>query len=256
VKRRQLGSTPFMVSPLGLGTVKFGRASGVKYPMPVRIPSDLEAAEFLAVARDLGINLIDTAPAYGNAEERLGKLLRGQRDDWVIVTKAGEEFIGGESRFDFSPRGIRASVERSLMRLQTDRVEVLLIHSDGLIEADIVSGGIVTCLNDLKREGKVLLTGISTKTLDGAMRAVAVCDVVMVTLNPGCTQDLPAIDAARAAGKGVLIKKAFGSGHLAGSGKSAAACLEFSLGTPGVSSVIIGTTNPDHLRENVAVAVA
>lgn len=100
---RPLGSTGLLVSPLGLGTVKLGRDQGVKYPSGFRIPDDTEAAALLDQARALGINLIDTAPAYGRSEERLGPLLAGQRDAWVIVSKVGEEFEDGQSRFDFSP---------------------------------------------------------------------------------------------------------------------------------------------------------
>src|SRR5690606_5749350 len=91
--RRPLGNCGFDVSVLGFGTVKLGRDQGVKYPNSFRIPDDAEAASIIALARDLGINLIDTAPAYGNSEERLGKLLKGQREDWIICSKAGEEFV-------------------------------------------------------------------------------------------------------------------------------------------------------------------
>ncbi|MFW8341556.1 aldo/keto reductase, partial [Klebsiella pneumoniae] len=69
---RPLGSTGLRVSPLGLGTVKLGRDQGVKYPNGFRIPDDQQARELLYLARELGINLIDTAPAYGVSEERLG----------------------------------------------------------------------------------------------------------------------------------------------------------------------------------------
>jgi aryl-alcohol dehydrogenase-like predicted oxidoreductase len=98
---RPLGSTAMKVSALGLGTVKLGRDQGVKYPEGFTIPDDGQARALLAQARDLGINLIDTAPAYGNSEQRLGNLLRGQRDQWLICSKVGEEFDDGVSRFDF-----------------------------------------------------------------------------------------------------------------------------------------------------------
>jgi aryl-alcohol dehydrogenase-like predicted oxidoreductase len=98
---RPLGNTGLIVSPLGLGTVKLGRDQGVKYPNGFTIPDDAAARALLDQARALGINLIDTAPAYGVSEQRLGPLLRGQREDWVIVSKVGEEFENGQSRFDF-----------------------------------------------------------------------------------------------------------------------------------------------------------
>ena len=113
---RPLGSTGLYVSPLGLGTVKLGRDQGVKYPDRFRIPDDTQALALLNQARELGINLIDTAPAYGISEERLGPLLRGQRQDWVIVSKVGEEFSNGASHFDFTPAHTRFSLERSLRR--------------------------------------------------------------------------------------------------------------------------------------------
>ncbi len=94
---RALGTTGLRVSTLGLGTVKLGRNQGVKYPQPFELPSDQQALALLELAWDLGINLLDTAPAYGLSEERLGRLLRQCRRDWVIVTKVGEVFQNGQS---------------------------------------------------------------------------------------------------------------------------------------------------------------
>ena len=113
---RPLGRTGLRVSPIGLGTTKLGRTQALKYPEPFELPSDDQIRELLATAREFGVNLIDTAPAYGTSEERLGALLPN-RSDWVIVTKAGEEFVDGPSHFDFSPAAITRSVERSLQRL-------------------------------------------------------------------------------------------------------------------------------------------
>lgn len=249
---RPLGTTGLRVSVLGLGTVKLGRDRGVRYPHPFTIPDDAAAAHLLDTANGLGINFLDTAPAYGTSESRLGHLLRGRRDRWIIATKAGEEFDDGESRFDFSPRAIRASVERSLIRLGTDRVEIVLIHSDGLAELAMESLGTLDALRSLKVEGKIRAFGVSTKTLPGAQLAVETCDCVMVTLNPQSLQDLPAIAAAREKGIGVLIKKALAGGHMAG--QSPESCLRLAMNTPGVSSVILGTTSPGHLVENAAAA--
>jgi aryl-alcohol dehydrogenase-like predicted oxidoreductase len=245
-----------MVSPLGLGTVKFGRSQGVKYPTAVRIPSDAEAAALLDRAAELGINLLDTAPAYGNAEERLGQLLQGQRDRWVICTKVGEEFEQGVSRFDFSPAAIVASVERSLRRLRTDVIDVALVHSDGAIETAMESAGVLDALRSLRDRGLIRAFGASTKTIEGGLLAVRTCDVVMLTLNPQQQDDLEAIRRAHAAGVGVLIKKVYGSGHLAQDDAGRRRCLELALGTPGVSSVIIGTTSPTHLHANAELAAA
>ena len=127
---RALGATGINVSVLGLGTVKLGRDQEVKYPQGFKIPDDAAVCDLLALTRDLGINFIDTAPAYGNSEERLGQLLDNS-NDWVIMTKVGEIFENGKSAFDFTAAHTRMSVERSLKRLKRDFLDMVLVHSDG-----------------------------------------------------------------------------------------------------------------------------
>ena len=73
---RALGTTGIEISPIALGTVKIGRNVGVKYPSGFELPNDAEVRELLALAWDLGVNLIDTAPAYGSSEQRLEADLR------------------------------------------------------------------------------------------------------------------------------------------------------------------------------------
>jgi aryl-alcohol dehydrogenase-like predicted oxidoreductase len=80
MRLRPLKGTDLKVSPVGLGTVKFGRNEGVKYPTSFDIPDMDELSNLLALAKEIGINTLDTAPAYGLSEERLGELLKGQRD--------------------------------------------------------------------------------------------------------------------------------------------------------------------------------
>ena len=129
MEKRQLGQTGIEVSLLGLGTVKFGRNEQVKYPEGFEIPDEAFLADLLDLARSLGINMLDTAPSYGVSEERLGRLLEGQRQDWVIVGKVGEEFENGQSSYHFTPDHFKRSLERSLKRLDTNFLDVLLIHS-------------------------------------------------------------------------------------------------------------------------------
>lgn len=244
------------VSVLGLGTVKLGRTRGLKYAaQPGALPSDEQAGELFAAAAELGINLIDTAPAYGVSEERIGELMRrnawfGGRERWIVCTKAGEEFddATGESRFDFSPAAVRGSVERSLRRLGVDRLELLLLHSDGRDEWIINESGALRTLEDLKREGVVRAIGVSTKTVEGGILAAGCCDVVMVTHNPAYTAEQRVIDAAMDAGAGVVVKKGLESGRAA----DPAVAIRFVLGTPGVSAMVVGTSNPQHLRANAA----
>lgn len=254
LRPRALGTTGMLVSPLGLGTVKLGRNEAVKYPRPFELPSDEEANELLRTAAELGINLIDTAPAYGSSEERLGRLLAGQRERWIISTKVGEEFERGASRFDFSPGHVRASVERSLRRLCTDRLDIVLVHSDGDDERIVRELGTLGALADLKREGKVRAVGVSAKTVAGARAAMAESDVLMLTLNPRERGMLPVVREGAAAGVGVLVKKALISGGVGAPGESVEDCLRLALGEPGVSSVVVGTLSAAHLRANAEIA--
>ena len=250
---RPLGDTGLTVSALGLGTVKIGRDQGVKYPTPFSIPDDDAVRDLLARARELGINLIDTAPAYGRSEERLGQLLR-DRQDWVIVSKVGEEFSDGDSHFDFSPAHTRASVERSLRRLNTDYLDCVLIHSDGN-DLDVLRSGALETLEEMKQAGLIRAIGMSTKTVAGGLEALKRSDVAMVTYNLKQDDERPVIDHAAAHHKGILIKKAFASGHLADDQPDPVqASLNKVLGTAGVSAVIAGTVNPHHLEENVRKA--
>ena len=164
--KRTLGSTGIDVSVLGLGTVKIGRNQQVKYPTGFELPDDKTVVELFELARSLGINFIDTAPAYGNSEQRLGELLP-DRDDWVVVTKVGEIFEDGQSRFDFSFDYTVQSVEESLRRLKRDMVDVVLVHSDGN-DMDIINNQpVFDALESLKSRGLIKAHGMSSKTVEG-----------------------------------------------------------------------------------------
>jgi aryl-alcohol dehydrogenase-like predicted oxidoreductase len=256
--QRPLGSTGLLVSPLGLGTVKLGRDQGVKYPNGFTIPTDAEARTLLDLARELGINLIDTAPAYGISEERLGPLLRGQRHEWVIVSKVGEEYLNGQSHFDFSPAHTRLSVERSLRRLETEHIDLVLVHSNGDDISILQHSGVYATLADLKREGKIGAFGLSGKTIEGGLLALEQGDCAMVTYNLNEQSEKPLLDYAAAHHKGILVKKALASGHicLAPGIDPVRASFELLFSHPGVCSAIVGTINPLHLAHNVASAAA
>ncbi len=260
-ERREIAATGVAVSPLGLGTVKLGRDKAVKYPTGFKIPDDKEALNLLALAWDLGINLIDTAPAYGNSETRLGQLLPQVPHDWIIATKAGEYFdpATGESRYDFSPESISRSVENSLRALRRDVMDIVLIHSDGNDKQVIEQEGALDTLNTLKQRGLIRAIGMSTKTVEGGLLALEQSDLAMVMHNLEYQQEQAVMDKAAQNNKGIFIKKALGSGHLAhGMDKTdiVQANFDFIFHESAVSSVIIGTINPTHLEDNVAKALS
>lgn len=253
---RPLGSTGLQVSALGLGTVKLGRTEGLKYPADFTLPDARSAAALLAQARDLGINLIDTAPAYGSSEQRLGKLLRGQRQHWLICSKVGEEFERGRSRFDFSPKAVRLSVQRSLRRLDTEVIDILLVHSDGSDLHIIQDLGTMQALEKLKQEGLIRAFGMSTKTVEGGLAAATAGDVVMLTYNLDRRQELPVLDACAALGKGALIKKALSSGHLQSQYPDPVlASMRLVFDHAATSAAVVGTLSPAHLQANVAAVI-
>lgn len=245
---RALGSTGLQVSPLGLGTVKIGRDQQVKYPTGFTIPDDAAVRELFDLAWELGINVLDTAPAYGNSEERLGQLLP-RKNDWVIVGKVGEIFEHGQSSFDFSAAYTRMSIERSLKRLGRDYIDVVLVHSDGDDMRIIREEAVCDTLRQLKHEGLIRAVGMSTKTVDGGLWCVEHMDVVMASYNPVYTDELPVLQRAAQLNKGVLIKKGLQSGHA----QNVEDALRFVFAQHAVHSVIVGTINPLHLRDNVAI---
>ena len=248
---RQPGPRGPQVSPLALGGTKFGRREGVKYPTAFELPSDGELAGLLALAKDLGINLIDTAPAYGSSEARIGALA-GADDHWRIATKVGETFVDGQSQFDFSASAIRASVEDSRQRLRRDVLDIVFLHLSDDDEAVLRQGAALAALLELRERGLIRSVGASTKSVAAGLLAVEQCDLVMITLNASDQSQRPVLAAAQTAGKGILIKKPLDSGHAGDAG----AALADLVRTPGVSSVVAGTISKAHLSDNCAAVIA
>ena len=250
LEKRPLGQSGINISCLGLGTVKFGRNHQVKYPEKFSLPPLEELKGMLNKTRELGINFLDTAPAYGDSEERIGRVL-SNRSDWIICTKVGEEFANGKSSFNFSGRHAQKSIQRSLKNLKTDYLDIVLVHSNGDDEAIIDNTDCLETLARLKEKGIVRAFGMSTKTIQGGIRAADLTDVVMVTLNLSNKKDLPVIKSALLKNKGVLLKKALNSGHF--SEYSHEQNLNFVMGISGVTSIVVGTINQEHLATNVSI---
>lgn len=255
MKYCELGKTGIKVSSIGLGTVKWGRTESLRYPHAFELPDDRTLLSLLGCAKELGINLLDTAPAYGHSEERLGKLLQENRHEWIVCTKVGEEFVNGHSFFDFTPEGMESSIDRSIKRLKTDYLDIVLVHSNGE-DIKIIENGVFDSLANLKKAGKIRAYGMSTKTKAGGLKATMLSDVVMVTYNPIEQEDQVVISAALNQNKGILIKKALMSGHLdqLNQDDPVSHTMQFIFKEPGVHSVVVGTINPEHLTYNVNCA--
>jgi aryl-alcohol dehydrogenase-like predicted oxidoreductase len=197
----------------------------------------------------LGVNLIDTAPAYGESERKLRPFVAANRARIVLATKCGEQYKDGRSTYDFSARAITASIDESLRRMKTDHVDLLLLHSDGRDLEILDQTDALEALGRLKKSGKARAVGISAKTEAGIARACGVLDVVMAPFNEKETSLANALREAHEAGLGVLAIKGLYSGHL-----EARTAIEFVLKQPFIDALVVGTINPAHLQEAAAVA--
>ena len=146
---RTLGRTGIQVSPYALGTLMLATSMG-------NAPED--SARIIHKALDAGINFIDTADAYGDSEEVVGKALKGHRDDVVLATKFGRPTGQGPNQQGASRRWIVTAVENSLRRLRTDHIDLYQLHRPDP-RTDIEET--LSALTDLIRSGKVRAIGAS-----------------------------------------------------------------------------------------------
>jgi aryl-alcohol dehydrogenase-like predicted oxidoreductase len=154
---RQLGRTGLRVSTFTLGTMGFG---GTGWASPVGKIDVAGAREQIAIARDAGVNLIDTADVYSNglSEEILGEALGDSRDDVLIATKVRMPMGDGPNDAGLSRHHIIRGAEASLRRLGTDYIDLYQVHEwDGQTPLEET----LTALDDLVRSGKVRYIGTS-----------------------------------------------------------------------------------------------
>jgi aryl-alcohol dehydrogenase-like predicted oxidoreductase len=241
------------VTVIGWGAFKIGRNEGVKYPTAYDLPSEDEAMRLIHAAIDMGIGVIDTAPAYGVSEARLGTALGSRRADIFLSSKVGEVFERGSSTYDFSERACAESLSRSLERLRTERLDLVWVHSNGDDEAILREGGAVRALAQGKADGRVGAIGFSPKSKAGALAAIAQADVdaLMLEYHPRDASMAPAIAAAAASGKAVFVKKPLASGPL-----PPHEAIPWILSNPCVTCIVLGGLNAERLRINAALTVS
>ena len=179
---RTLGLRGLRVSAVGLGCMGMSHAYGA--------PADKrEMTELLSDAVEMGYTLFDTAEVYGTPdcphhnEELLGRALQPFRDRIVLATKFGLAFDAPHAAGphalipDSRPTTIRRSVEESLRRLRTDRIDLYYQHR---IDAKVTPEEVAGVMADLIREGKILHWGISEATEEYLRRAHKVCPITAV----------------------------------------------------------------------------
>jgi aryl-alcohol dehydrogenase-like predicted oxidoreductase len=169
---RQLGRSGLRVSTITLGTMGFG---GTGWATPVGQIGVDGAREQIALARDAGVNMIDTADVYssGLSEEILGEALGTAREDWLIATKARMPTGDGPNDAGLSRHHIIRAAEASLRRMRTDYIDLYQVHEwDGQTPLEET----LTALNDLVRSGKVRYVGCSNYAAWHLMKALAISD--------------------------------------------------------------------------------
>ncbi len=249
------------ISPVTMGTATWGRNEALKnYGVSGReLPSDKNIESLVARCLELGINVFDTAPAYGLSEKRLGAVLSSQRKNIVICTKTGEFFEGGRSHYDFSEEATRTSVQKSLSDLKTDYLDVVTVHLNSQNDFDTLkSSPVLEALCRMKEEGKIRAIGASTHSNEATAYAVEHLDLVMANYNVGWQVELDNIKRAQEKGVFVMIKKGLNQGHLdkIGSDNPIKTCMKAVTDLGEGVSLVMGTTKLKHLNENIETYLA
>jgi aryl-alcohol dehydrogenase-like predicted oxidoreductase len=261
IPRRPFGNTDLEVSVLGLGGAQVGNNN---LPEPV-------AERVLNQALDLGLNVIDTARGYGQSEARIAKYLGHRRQEIVLSTKVGYGVAGVN---DWTADAVRLGVDEALRKLQTDRIDIVHLHSCSL--EVLRRGEVITALDDARQAGKVRVAAYSgeNEALDYAV-STGRFQAVQTSINLVDQRNLErALSDIQGRGLGLIAKRPVANapwrfetrpyGHYAeeywyrwqamrldprGLDWQELA-LRFVAYLPGVHTSIVGTANPEHLLEN------
>ncbi|MEV5754105.1 aldo/keto reductase [Actinoallomurus sp. NPDC052308] len=211
---RTLGRTGIKVSPYALGALMFATSVGN--------PDPEDSARMIHKALDAGINLIDTADAYQDSEEIVGKALKGRRDEVVLATKVSRSMGDDPNHQGASRRWIVTAVENSLRRLRTDHIDLYQIHRPDPT-TDIEET--LSVLSDLIHSGKVRAIGSSGMPASDIVEAQWVADRRGLArfrteqppyslLNRGIEREV--LPVAQRHGMGTLVWGPLGQGLLTG----------------------------------------
>lgn len=265
------------VTFIGFGALEIGRDWGLGSGNEVQRPDDEVAGKVLNTVLDLGINLVDTANAYFKSEERIGKYLSSRRKEFILASKCGEHSNEPHTYYDYSFKAIKGSIDKSLLLLKTDVIDLMQIHFGPDPEKVLDEGETVAAMKEAQREGKVRFLGAS---IDGDMATRCIqsgdFDVMQMDYSLLSFWNEKNIKLASEKGIGVLIrgglsygkltarviphlKEVDEKGHikklleLVGNDGDAltALALKFLYENQSISSVLAGTKNVNHLKANL-----
>ncbi len=173
MEKRRLGRTELQISALSLGGAAFGNMYGTL--------DKTEAEATIRQAIEMGINLIDTSPFYGEtrSETVLGELITPQlRKQIYLCTKAGRHKL---DVFDFTSEGIKNSLDKSLQRLNTDYVDILIAHDiEFCPDFQLIVSETIPTLEQLKKTGKCRFIGVSGYPLEILKQAIEIAPLDVI----------------------------------------------------------------------------
>jgi aryl-alcohol dehydrogenase-like predicted oxidoreductase len=276
LEKRTLGRTGLEVTALGYGAMEV-RGSRIWGGRPV---TEEQADAILNAVLDAGINFIDTANDYGRSEEFIGRFIAKRRSEFVLATKCGCTVVRRDETTDDTPHiwtreNLFRGLHESLERMRTDHVDIMQLHNPTVEQVE--QGDLVAALQEMKQQGKVRWIGCSS-TLPHITTYIGwgVFDVFQIPYSALERQHENVISQAVRAGAGVIDRGGVARGEpgvglgnedrwkvyesanldeLREEGESRTAfLLRFLLSHPDISTTIVGTLIPEHLRENVAIA--
>jgi aryl-alcohol dehydrogenase-like predicted oxidoreductase len=266
--KQTLGRTGLEVTTLGFGAMEL--RSGV---------SDHDAAALLNAVLDAGINFIDTSIDYGESEAHIGKHIANRRDEYYLASKCGCVPGGGQGEHVHTAKNIREGVENSLRLLNTDHLDLVQFHRS-LTQDEFEAQGALQEALKLRDEGKVRHVGVSG-TLPNLVEQVGmgVFDAFQIPYSALQRDHEAVIAHASEAGAGIIIRGGVARGapedwrgrryymvdantlqsrwdaakldELLDGMSRVEWMLRFTLSDPHLDTTIVGTKNPDHLRNNV-----
>ncbi len=272
METRQLGNSDLQVSRIGFGGAPLGLQGYLGGQDKASEGFVRQAQDALRLALDSGVTFFDTAAAYGDgrSEELMGSVLGDRRDECVIATKFHQWRCGDIARLE-------ATLDRSLRLLRTDHVDLLQLHGDWFRQcaADALIGGPV--LEWAQRErtrGRTRYLGITAETDSGPLESLlrtGIFDTLQIAYSfiyqSHCDyQRGPrgVVPLARELGLGILSMRTATSGFLqrtmalefpqADTRALTAFAIRFVLSTAEIDCALIGMTNCDQVRTNVALA--
>ena len=241
MRYRSLGRTGIKVSPYGLGALMFATQVGN--------PDPEDSIRIIHQALDAGINLVDTADAYGDSEEVVGRALKGRRDNVVLTTKVSRPMGTDPNQQGASRRWIITAVENSLRRLQTDHIDVYQIHRP---DPDTDIEETLSALTDLVRSGKIRASGTSTMPASNLVEAHWAAE--RRGLDRFRTEQPPYSILNRSIEREVLpVAQQYGMGILAwGPLSMPHLAMAFAISHPGVTSALLGARTMEQLDDLLA----